>query len=42
MIGKMVWITIMLLIVVTFVIRAMQGLPISTVFYETSEIVTLV
>ncbi len=42
MIGKAIWLTIMLLVIMTFIFRAMQGLPISTVFYETSEIVTLI
>lgn len=41
MIGKIVWVTIMLLTTITFIIRSMQGLPIAKVFYETSEVLLI-
>ena len=41
MIGKIAWGVVMLLVILTFTIRAMQGLPVATVFYETSEIVLI-
>lgn len=39
MIGKIIWGIVMMLTTLTFTIRAMQGLPIATVFFETREIV---
>lgn len=41
MIGKAIWISFVLLISITFVLRAMQGLEISAVFYEQSDIVII-
>ena len=39
MIGKVIWITFVSFISLTFIFRAMQGLEIPAVFYEQSDIV---
>ena len=39
MIGKAIWLSVVILISTTFILRAMQGLEISAVFYEQSDIV---
>ena len=39
MIGKAIWITFISFISITFILRAMQGLEITAVFYEQSDIV---
>ena len=39
MIGKAIWLAFVLLISITFILRAMQGLEIPAVFYEQSDIV---
>ena len=39
MIGKAIWLSCVVLISITFILRAMQGLEITAVFYEQSDIV---
>ena len=41
MIGKAIWLSFVLLISITFILRAMQGLEIPAVFYEQSDIVII-
>ncbi|MBR1944615.1 MAG: hypothetical protein IJ848_04075 [Alphaproteobacteria bacterium] len=39
MIGKAIWLSIVFIVSITFILRAMQGLEIPAVFYEQSDIV---
>ena len=41
MIWKAIWLSVVLLVSITFILRAMQGLEISAVFYEQSDIVLI-